>query len=358
MFISFTKDVLSRISIKLTQSSSLEFDDKYFSSLLKKITLPKDKEVLKIQTKDKINYILFKNDLSYVLIGPYITNSLLNSFQIPIVEDNILFAHLINTLFDQLWNNEKYTVKYVNDVEDDSDLINLDSMSFLDMKIIESRYKAEDRMLNAIRTGDFKLINHIRDDFDNMVPLEKRNKNPVRNVQNYTIIMNTLMRKTAYDAGVPPIYVDKISSNFGKKIECISTSDASISIMKEMLYEYAILIKQYSFSGYSELIRSSLTYIDFSYSSHISLPALAKKLNVSPTYLSKRFKKEVGQTLFEYINKVRIEKSLDLLKKVDNAIVDIALSSGFEDQAYYTRTFKKIMGITPTHYRALYKVVK
>ena len=344
------------MNINLTQSSSPVFEDSYFTSLIEKNSLPKDREAFLIKTNKEINYIFFYYSTSYVLIGPYTTSTIIDNLQIPIVKDPSIFNQIINTLFSKLWEGEKYIIKYINDFEDNN--VDAESIDFLDIMSIEKRYRDESRLLEAVKSGDIELINHIVSNFDNKISLEKRNKNPVRNIQNYTIIMNTLMRKTAYDAGVPPIYVDKISSKFGKKIECISTSDASKSIMKELLYEYSNLIRTYSFIGYSESIRTLLTFIDFSYSTRLSLSNLANKLNVSPSYLSKRFKKELGISLFEYITKVRIEKSKSLLKDKNISIVDVAIRSGFEDQAYYARTFKKIMGLTPTQYRKLNIVVK
>ena len=199
------------------------------------------------------------------------------------------------------------------------------------------------------------LINSISFNILDMDIIEKRNKNPVRNIQNYTIIMNTLLRKTAYDVGVHPIYVDRLSSNMGKRIESISTSDASRVIMKELLFEYSALIRNHSYSGYSDLIRDVLINIDINYSKHISLDELANELDTSPTYLSKKFKKELGLPLFEYIIRYRIERSLESLKKCDIPIGEVALKAGFEDQAYYARAFKRIMNTTPSKWRLSHK---
>ena len=66
----------------------------------------------------------------------------------------------------------------------------------------------------------------------------------------------------------------------------------------------------------------------------------------------------MGKSVFEYINEIRIEKSLLLLKNPDITISQAAIECGFEDQAYYTRIFKRIKGVTPTEWRIENKNIK
>lgn len=220
---------------------------------------------------------------------------------------------------------------------------------------ISKRYKQESRLLDAVRRCDFEYLTRLSTSFDINESVEKRNKNPVRNTQNYSIIMNTLLRKTAYDEGVAAVYVDRLSSSFGKKIESLSTSLAVSKIMVEMLTEYAYLIRDYSWSGYPEAIKSVLFVIDSRYKEHLTLDELSRSAGLSRSYLSRLFGKVMGKSVFEYINELRIEKSLLLLKNPDVTISQAAIECGFEDQAYYTRIFKRIKGVTPTEWRMEYK---
>ena len=355
--ISFVKEVLTKFSVNFEETTNFIFSNPQFDSISKSIKLPKEREVLKIITDDSINYIVFKNEGSYFLIGPYVTdlNAAEKQFNIPLIPKESLFNPLINTLFEKLWGKDSFRVEVITNKNRLDKKIYLENKDYYDAKSIEKRYLREQSLLDAVKSGDMDLIKSISFDFEDKHIIEKRNKNPVRNIQNYTIIMNTLLRKTAYDAGVHPIYVDKLSSNMGKKIESISTSDASIIIMKELLFEYCLLIRNHSYFGYSDLIRDVLINIDINYFKHISLNELANEHKVSSTYLCKKFKKEVGTSLFEYIIKYRIEQSLELLKKYENPIGEIALKVGFEDQAYYARAFKRIMNTTPSKWRLAHK---
>ena len=73
--------------------------------------------------------------------------------------------------------------------------------------------------------------------------------------------------------------------------------------------------------------------------------------SLNPSYFSSIFKKEVGVSFSNYLNKIRIEQSKLLLKNTDSSIVEIALEVGFEDQSYFSKVFKNLTKMTPKQYR-------
>ena len=83
----------------------------------------------------------------------------------------------------------------------------------------------------------------------------------------------------------------------------------------------------------------------------ISLEDVAKHVYLSRSYLSSIFKEETGQSLFAYINQVRVEKSKLYLLDNNVALVDVAALCGFEDQSYFTKVFIKETGLSPKKYR-------
>ncbi|PRX70753.1 two-component system response regulator YesN [Cohnella sp. SGD-V74] len=83
----------------------------------------------------------------------------------------------------------------------------------------------------------------------------------------------------------------------------------------------------------------------------LSLTKLAEIVYLSPPYLSRMYKQMTGQGLLEYINETRIQRGKLLLKQSDKKIHDIASEVGFESAPYFTRLFRKKMGMTPQEYR-------
>ena len=65
---------------------------------------------------------------------------------------------------------------------------------------------------------------------------------------------------------------------------------------------------------------------------------------LSPAYLSRIFKQETGVTFNEYLNRVRVNKAKELLRRRELRMTDISLAVGYEDQSYFTKVFKRVAG--------------
>jgi two-component system response regulator YesN len=87
------------------------------------------------------------------------------------------------------------------------------------------------------------------------------------------------------------------------------------------------------------------------YSPELSLGFVAQKIFANESYLSRVFKKEVGQSFIEYVLKKRIEESIRLLNTTDDKVYEIAEKVGFKDSHYFSLCFKKVTGVTVKEYR-------
>ncbi len=85
----------------------------------------------------------------------------------------------------------------------------------------------------------------------------------------------------------------------------------------------------------------------------VSLEDLAANLKVHPVTISKHFTKYFSCTLGEYMRKVKIDKSISLIKNSKLSLTEIALQCGFADQSHFTRNFKKLTGFLPKNFRNL-----
>lgn len=163
--------------------------------------------------------------------------------------------------------------------------------------------------------------------------------------------MNTLLRKGAEQGTVHPIHIDRVSSEFARKIEGVSSQEGGKNLMQEMIRKYGLLVKNYSMKDYSLLVQKVITRIDTDLTADQSLNMHAKILNISPSYLSTLFRKETGITLTEYVNRKRVEYGVLLLNTTNMQIQTIAQHCGISDINYFTRIFKKYIGKTPKEYR-------
>ena len=100
------------------------------------------------------------------------------------------------------------------------------------------------------------------------------------------------------------------------------------------------------------VIRRAKEFIQEHQSEDISLGQVAKAVNTSTFYFCKMFKKMTGINFTDYLSRVRIEKSKNLLLNPNLRVSEIAFEVGFQSLTHFNRVFKKVLGQTPTNYRA------
>lgn len=105
------------------------------------------------------------------------------------------------------------------------------------------------------------------------------------------------------------------------------------------------------YKGRSQIIIKALQFINKNFKDKISLKDVEANLHVNASYFSTLFKQEMGVTFTDYLNSLKIDHACKLLTETNLSIIDISLSTGFEDQSYFTKVFKKAKGMTPKMYR-------
>lgn len=276
---------------------------------------------------------------------------------VPVVEDNSALFLLLDTFCERLWHGEYEIVDVQSSLNMEQSVSvapegerELDEI-FLHMKNMEKRYKYERQMMDAVALGqENKAIQMFSSFSDNA--FEKRLADPLRNLKNYSIIMNTLLRKAAQQGGVHPLYLDRLSSRFAVEIEKLASTQQSRKLMTQMFREYCRLVKNHSLKQYSSVVRQAIVAIEADPSAEMNLHFLAGELRVSNGYLSAQFKKETGQTVTQYIHQKRLSYAQHLLTSTALQIQTVAQHCGMLDVQYFSKLFKRHTGKTPTQYRA------
>lgn len=106
-------------------------------------------------------------------------------------------------------------------------------------------------------------------------------------------------------------------------------------------------------SGRSRYVTDAIDFINTHYNDpDISISAIAQKLNISEGYLSHTFKKETDNTILGYLTRIRIRQAVDLLKAGNLKVYEVAEQVGYRDIAYFSTTFKKYCGVTPSEFQS------
>lgn len=104
----------------------------------------------------------------------------------------------------------------------------------------------------------------------------------------------------------------------------------------------------------NELVCNILDYLDENINSLISIDLLSSVFCYDKFYIMKRFKKELGISIVNYMNAIKIYNSLKYFK-YDDSILKLSLKSGFNSLEYFSEMFKKVIGVSPITYKQFIK---
>ncbi|KFN03517.1 AraC family transcriptional regulator [Bacillus clarus] len=180
---------------------------------------------------------------------------------------------------------------------------------------------------------------------------------PIRNQKILGTIAITLATRYAIDGNLPSDIAFSLSFLYIQTMEQLDSVDSVKRLSGDALRTFADRVKEYNAQKYSNAITTCMNHISKNIYDGISLNELADHLGITPTYLSKLFKKEMGIPLSEYIQKVRVEEAKKLLTLTTYPLSDICAWLNFNDQSYFTRVFKKSTNMTPRQYREKYTVI-
>lgn len=99
------------------------------------------------------------------------------------------------------------------------------------------------------------------------------------------------------------------------------------------------------------LVINMIKYIKDNINKKITMEELSKEFFYNKDYLMRVFKKELGITIIDFINRLRVYNSLKYLEDDNYSILKIALNNGFLSQEYYSEIFRKVLGVNPFTYK-------
>ena len=113
-------------------------------------------------------------------------------------------------------------------------------------------------------------------------------------------------------------------------------------------------VLKYTKKPQSDLLNKAIQIIYSRYFEKITVEQIADECEISARYLRKLFEKEIGLSPVEFISILRIKNSKELLHNASVSIKEIAFSTGFENQQYFSKRFKQNTGVSPLEYRKLF----
>lgn len=207
----------------------------------------------------------------------------------------------------------------------------------------------EKALITKVKTGNVNEAKGILNDLLGYVLFSGGSSIDI--LKSRAIELCALLSRAAIEGGAATDNILKINNQFLKSLQEINSLDTLCYKLQEIVEVFTESLFNYTPKKNNDVIRRAISYISQNYAGNITLNDVANHVHLNPAYFSTIFKQCCGSSFKEYLNMVRIEESKRLLANTDYPIIDIAIATGFEDQSYFSKVFKKYTGLTPKQYR-------
>ena len=174
----------------------------------------------------------------------------------------------------------------------------------------------------------------------------------MRQLKNSLSICITLFSRAAIEGGLSPEIALTLSDHYFQSTEACTSISELMEVSHTLQANFIQRVHRCrQNSSISKPIITCMDYINLHLEDELSIEALAGMFGYSEYYLSKKFKKETGKSVKEFIRIQRLERAKMLLKNDHYTILEISERLKFCAPSYFSDAFRKEYGISPTEYR-------
>jgi two-component system response regulator YesN len=161
----------------------------------------------------------------------------------------------------------------------------------------------------------------------------------------------SVLSRAAVEGGVDVETMLEKNLNFVNKVMGIDNQEDLCAWLSTALNEFIELVYSSQDARKISQIRPAINYIDANHDKPMTLAEIARASHLSVSRLAHVFKEQMGITVIDYVTSVRIERAKHLLLATDQSCTEICFEVGYNNQSYFTRTFKAVVGMTPRQFR-------
>lgn len=210
----------------------------------------------------------------------------------------------------------------------------------------------EKKLLQFIKEGKKdEFIKNAQALFEKGEPRILSKTSHLRSRKNLAIAAISLGARAAIEGGIPPEVAHTLSDLYIQNLEELKESTVIYQFVIHALCDLIEKVEKENKLKYSKTINACRNYIFTHLYEEITLSQLAEFVSMHPNYLSVLFKKEVGVSLREYIQREKIEEAKKLIFYTKHSMSEIYTLLHFYDQSYFIKVFKKFTGMTPRQFK-------
>jgi two-component system response regulator YesN len=162
----------------------------------------------------------------------------------------------------------------------------------------------------------------------------------------------SILSRSAVEGGVDIDVMLEKNLTFVNNVMQIDNQQDLCAWISTALDEFVELVYSSQDARKVTQIRPTINYIDANYDKPITLADMATVSYLSVSRLAHLFKEQMGITIIDYLTSVRIERAKQLLLATEQSCTEICFQVGYNNQSYFSRTFKELVGMTPSQFRA------
>jgi two-component system response regulator YesN len=161
----------------------------------------------------------------------------------------------------------------------------------------------------------------------------------------------SILSRSAVEGGVDIDVMLEKNLTFVNKVMKINNQQDLCAWISTALNEFIELVYSSQDARKITQIRPAINYIDANYDKPITLADIARASHLSISRLAHLFKEQMGITIIDYLTSVRIERAKQLLLATEQSCTEICFQVGYNNQSYFSRTFKDLVGMSPRYFR-------
>lgn len=209
----------------------------------------------------------------------------------------------------------------------------------------------------AVSSGDMDFVqaNCQQNTFASQEGMGLLSTDPLTNTKYHFVVTTAMITRRCVESGMELEQAYRLSDFYILKMDACKSIDAISQLHEDMVLNYTgkmLLLKKNAVI--SKPIVLCIDYIYNHLNTRITIKNLSEYTDLSSSYLSRLFKKELGVSISDYIGEKKIEKAQHLLRYSDYSLIDISNYLAFSSQSHFIQTFKASVGMTPKKYRNQY----
>lgn len=211
--------------------------------------------------------------------------------------------------------------------------------------------EAEKRLMDKVRIGDRTGAREVL----NMILASIMLKDPgnISVLKARMLELLSVLGRSAVEGGVDINFMLEKNLDYINKVLQIDNQQDLCVWLSNALNDFIDLVYSIQDKKRVSQIKPAIDYICQHFQEQISIDEVAHSAHLSVSRLSHIFKEQTGMTIIDYMTNMRIEYAKELLISTNKNCTEICFETGYNNQSYFTRTFKEISGMTPRQFREM-----